>query len=217
MGGDHPSMAVRGRTRRIGLTGLVAVVLCTACPREAEEVPCPDLAEGDLVITELRGPQDGNDSFGQWIELFNAGDTEADLLGLRVDIVPLDGRDPTIVLVRNEDVFVAPNEYVVLGNHNDNNLPEYVDYGWALTSSSRDLFQNAFIEVSACDVLVDRMLYRGLPTVGTLSLDPSFEPSAKRNDDETAYCVDAADAPPGEVTGFGQPGTPGEENRPCEP
>ena len=213
MGGDHPSTAGTGHI----VAAVLGLSLLLGCPREPEDVPCPDVAEGDLVITELRGPQDGNDSFGQWIELFNASEAEVDLFGLRIDIVPLDGRDPIIALVRREGVVVAPGEYAVVGRHNDTNLPEYVDYGWAITSSSPSLFDNAFVEISACDVLIDRMLYRGLPSVGTLALDPSSPPSAKRNDDETAYCVDAADAPPGAATGFGQPGTPREDNRPCEP
>ena len=215
MGGDHPSTAVRGRRGRIALVSVVLGML-TGCGREPEDVPCPDIAEGELVITELRGPQDGDDSFGEWIELFNASDSDVDLFGLRIDIVPLDGRDPVIVLVRREGVIVGPGEYAVVGKHNDSNLPEYVDYGFALTSAAKGLFQNAFVELSGCDVLVDRVLYRDLPTVGTLALDPSTEPSAKRNDEETAFCNDAADPEPGAATGFGQPGTPGEANRACE-
>ena len=52
-----------------------AAVVALAClPRDGVPAVCPQVAQGDLVVSELRGPQEGADSFGQWIEVFNASD-----------------------------------------------------------------------------------------------------------------------------------------------
>jgi len=52
------------------------------CARAA--LPCElELDAGDLVITEIRGPQDGVDSRGEWFELYNTTADSIDLYGLR--------------------------------------------------------------------------------------------------------------------------------------
>ena len=186
-------------------------LLLGACPREAEPATCPDLGEGALVVTEIRGAQEGVDTYGQWIELFNTTDGDVDLLGLRLTLTPISGEDPAILAVRREGVVVPAGGYVVIGKHDDRNLPDHVDYGYR-RDYDRDLFEAALVEVAACDTVLDTMLYRALPALGTLALDGAIEPTAQANDDQDALCIDAADAPPGPQTESGLPGTPGEPN-----
>ncbi len=197
------------------LAALVMLPVLTGCPRTSLDAGCPDLSEGELVVTELRGSQSGVDSLGEWIELLNTRDSEAELVGLRIEMVPLDGREPVQILVRNEALTVAAGDYVVIGLQDDNNLPDYVDYGYRLTKDTKGLFGSAVIEVSSCDTIIDEVIYRDLPELGTLALDGDVKASAIANDDEDAFCVDADEAPVGPNTDFGLPGTPGEANKPC--
>jgi hypothetical protein len=59
------------------------LVLVAACVRDPLADGCPDLAEGDLVITEMRGPQSG--SYRQWIEVYNPSDAPIPAAGLRLE------------------------------------------------------------------------------------------------------------------------------------
>ena len=52
--------------------------------REPAETVCPQLAAGDLVVSEVRGPQRPEDASGAWVEIFNASGREVDLLGIKV-------------------------------------------------------------------------------------------------------------------------------------
>ena len=47
------------------------VCLLGACARDPVEAICPDVSEGALVVTEVRGPQSPDDADGPWVELFN--------------------------------------------------------------------------------------------------------------------------------------------------
>ena len=59
--------------------GLVLFLLA-GCPRDAADPVCPDIAAGDLVITEIGGPQTGMETLRPFIEVFNASGTEIDLV-----------------------------------------------------------------------------------------------------------------------------------------
>ncbi|MBL4687426.1 MAG: lamin tail domain-containing protein [Nannocystaceae bacterium] len=202
--------------KRRALTGFsLLLALCSGCAREPLDATCSDLREGDLVITEIRGPQSGADTYGEWIELLNTRDAETELTELSIRMVPIDGREPQFILVRDEGLTVAPGGYVVIGLQDSNNLPDHVDYGFRLTSDTKGLFSSAFVEVSMCGEVIDELLYPDLPDSGSWALDGNIKPSSTANDDFTAFCVDDADAPPGPATDLGQPGSPGEANKPC--
>ena len=69
----------------------------------------------------------------------------------------------------------------------------------------------------ACGESIDRLVFKSLPTTGSYSFDGAKEPGADANDDESCWCADETEADPdGPMTEIGIPGTPGEENRPCE-
>lgn len=189
---------------------------------------CPEVAAGDLVITEVRGPQprgDAPDTGGQWIEIYNRSAATVDLLGMHVRLRTLDGANQPTIVVR-ESVPVVAGGYVVLGGSEEVDAPpSSFDYNWYPDFSSadsdgdldelvedRDLFGAAAIDLEACGVRIDRMVYEDLPAAGTYAL--GGEPDAERNDDAGAWCTDATsdDTDPATV---GLPGTPGSENPPC--
>jgi len=103
-----------------------------------------------------------------------------------------------------------------------------VQYGYRV-DYDRDLPAEGVLEVASCGALVDRVVYRGLPSRGTLGLDGAKAPDAGANDDPAAWCVDATPpggapvdggAAPADLAGSGSmlgiPGTPGARNRPCK-
>lgn len=193
----------------------LASVLVSGCAREPEPLVCPDAEEGELVISEVRGAQSSTDTWGQWVELYNASGSDIDIHGLRVTFVPGDGSEPDVVLVRTEPVEVPLGEYVVLGREDDIRRSPHVDYGYLLDFAG-DIPPVGKIEVQACGVVVDSATYRDLPQIGTLALDGEIEPTAEANDDMASWCGDTTEPPlEGPQTEIGVPGTPGEENRPC--
>jgi hypothetical protein len=85
-----------------------------------EPLPCLlELEDGDLVITEIRGPQTGESSRGEWIELYNASGEPLDLRGLRGTLEPLEGSavdgEAELTFLVRETLMVEPEGYVVLG------------------------------------------------------------------------------------------------------
>lgn len=175
-----------------------------ACEREPLDVDCPDLAVGGLVVTEVRGDQDGStDTQGEWIEIFNPGAT-IDLVGLRVVFQTLTGSIDSFTVRRS--LTINGGGYVTLGRFPDNDLPSHVSYGYA-DELDTAINERGAIELIGCDnVEVDQVVYQQLPGVGTLALDGALSPDASANDSEANFCVDAA--------GAGE-GTPQQENPPC--
>jgi hypothetical protein len=208
---------VRARTelRLVGAVSLGVAILATGCARPEEAFFCPDAGEGELIVTEIRGPQTGDDTWGQWIELHNPTDRDYDLFGLRITMRPLDGDAPDVVLVRTEEVELPAGGYAVLGRFSESNLPAHIDYGFDIDLDG-DLLSSAILEVKACGVVTDRVIYRQLPDQGTRAFDGALAPDAEANDDETRWCDDATEPTAEQAqTMFGIPGTPGEANRPC--
>jgi hypothetical protein len=201
--------------RHVPLVASAGLTIVVACSRPHETFYCPDVDEGELVVSELRGPQEGSDTWGQWIELFNASGSDLDLYGLRVTMSPLNGSASDVILVRTERVELPVGGYAVLGRFDDRGRPDHVDYGFQVDLSG-DILTAAKVEVEACGVLTDELVYRDLPATGSLALDGAIEPSADANDDELRWCNDANEPAPGPAqTAIGVPGTPGEANPPC--
>ena len=55
---------------------------------------CPDLGEGDLVVTEVGGPQTGQDLLRPFIELYNASGASVDLREVFAEIDRMPMRQP---------------------------------------------------------------------------------------------------------------------------
>lgn len=212
-----------------GRVAAVLLLLAPACVREPLGRSCPELAVGDLVISELRGPQGG--SYHQWIELYNASDDLVTISGLRLRFINLVGSSTLEFQVRG-DLEVEPGDYVVLGGIPPREQLEdapYIDYNYTpdfhvarkpddppgTQPGPRSLAGSAVLELRACDVVIDHVYYLGLPGLGTLSLDGAAPPAADANDKTDAgWCIDDRETV-GPKTETGIRGTPGEANLPC--
>jgi hypothetical protein len=183
--------------RVIGLT----VVLCVGCVRDPAAAECPTVSAGDLVVTELRGPQNPEDLDGPWIELFNRSSASLDLEGTKIRFRRKDGSSEVPVIVRRS-LPVPAGAYVVLGMVNDDgNRPAHIDYGFAL-DFHQTFLAAAAVDVEACGQRIDLAVYDALPRTGTYSL--GIAPDANLNDDPAAWCENTTSA-----------GTPKQANPAC--
>ncbi len=169
----------------------LTTLIFSGCDTDPLEVPCPDLAAGDLVVTEIRGPQTGADMYGEWIEVFNATNRTLDLAGLSVAITKLDGSSSLSFLVRTP-TSVSPGGYVVFGRQDAGAEPSHVDYGYRTDVDSK-LFDSGAVELTTCGTAVDLAVYRNLPNTGTLVLNGATAPDAENNSDEANWCIDSRD------------------------
>lgn len=179
--------------------GLALSSLCVgACERAPAPEICPRVDAGQLVISELRGDQAGQDSIGPYLEIYNAAGRSVDLQGLVIRQIALDGDEVSEVI--RENLEIAAGGYGVID--------------WDTSS-----FSTGFFEIEACDALIDRVGYAvgAIPSAGTLACgDAETPPDADANDEAGAgcWCVDAEPADPNFPSpGVGLPGTPGRANR----
>jgi hypothetical protein len=196
----------------LSLAALAMTLLLSAgCERDPRTAVCPELAPGDLVVTEIRGDQSGTDDvLGEWIELYNASSSAIDLTGVAVTVTRLDGGSSARLVFRR-NVTVGAGEYVVMGRFYEVdgiNLPSYINYGYAADFDS-SIYDTGAIEIFSCGTETDEIIYRNLPSTGTYALDGALEPSAEANDDLEAWCIDELTGDPDAT------GTPGERNPVC--
>lgn len=190
------------------------------CERAPASEICPRIDPGDLVISELRDDQEGNDVVGEYIELHNASGRALDLQGVRIRQIARNGEQHELLI--RESLEVAAGGFVVIGPSPKN----WVDYALsedAELASPLIQYGAGFYEVESCDELIDEVEIGvdGLPTMGTLACgDGQTPPDAAANDhavdlsDAGCWCVDAEPAEPSfQYPGIGLPGTPGSANR----
>ncbi|MGE0547560.1 MAG: hypothetical protein AB7O24_04205 [Kofleriaceae bacterium] len=182
------------------------VIAASGCVRDTAEPFCPALDPGELVVTEIRGPQEDDDTLGPWVELYNASGEVSDLRGLTVKFRRRDGSGDIPVMIRSE-LAVDGDSYAVLGLFPSDAEPAHVNYGFAADYHVTWL-GSAAIDVESCGTLIDRVIYDPLPTMGSLSLGTT-PPSATANDVPTNWCPDAL------PVDTEYPGTPQQPNHPC--
>ncbi len=198
-------------SRLSALLGAVCLLSpLAACVRDPLTGSCPDLAEGELVITEVSlgdvGAPHG------WIEVFNATDRTLDLDSLRVTMTPLTGDlDKTRAFIVRDELEVPAGAYAVLGQ-GDPRFYDFIDYDFVDDQGS-DLEASATYELHACDVAVDHATVRALGFDQSLGL--GGPPDADANDDsKSGWCPDTTvhqSAPDKQSTH----GSPGEANPQC--
>jgi hypothetical protein len=186
--------------RALGITvATMALVPAVACTRDTVG-ECPDVSPGEVVITEFRGAQTGDETAVIWLELFNTSSGSIDLEGMKVRFRTIDGGTDIPVIVRRP-VSLPAGGYGVLGLVPDDSLPDFVDYGF-----SGDFHQGylaaAAVDLISCDTLIDRARYDNLPKAGTYSFGGT--PTADNNDDPTLWCTNPTST-----------GTPKAANPPC--
>jgi hypothetical protein len=193
-----------------------AGMLSGGCTTEPLDIPCPEIAEGELVVSEMHASQTGQ--YGEWLEVYNASSRTIDLQGLRVKVIRLDGGSSTQFLVRSA-LSLAPEQYIVFGNQPGAG-GDHVDYDYfsdiASQSTSENpklLYDTGAIELESCGERIDLLVYRNLPSTGSLVLDGDVPPDAVDNDNEVNWCVDNAEDAMSEELGIR--GTPQEENPIC--
>ncbi|MCA9682202.1 MAG: lamin tail domain-containing protein [Myxococcales bacterium] len=217
---------------------LIVGFLGAGCARDPLPEYCPVVEPGELVISELRFDQEGSDSFGHYIELYNAAGSAVDLRGLVLRLRSSSG-DELELFVRDE-LDIGPGEYLVIGPGDPEAPDPWIDYavGWDISGGDPaedrypdDLlrFSAAFIEIEACGRIIDQTYYDlaaltgdpGIKPEGTLACgNADSPPSADANDDipgkdnDSCWCIDAMEADPDQpLFGVGLPGSPGRPNR----
>jgi hypothetical protein len=193
----------RGRACALGLW----LIGSLGCVREQLPEICPSVDVGELVISELRGPQDGQDSFGDYIEVYNAAGKTVDLQGLTVRLRAAGG-DELKFFVR-ESFELEANGYAVIGPGLPDEHESWIDYaiGWDISGGNVDEGEHPQ------DFLRDESAFVEL---GTLACGNAMNPpSADANDDSQAgcWCSDVEDAGGQPLFGVGLPGSPGGPNR----
>jgi hypothetical protein len=197
--GRHDLRAYLRYSQRVRVIGLIA--LAVGCTREPVPAECPDIGAGDLVVTELRGPQNPEDALGVWVEVYNASSGAIDLEGTKVRFRKKDGSSEVPIIVRRS-LSVPAGGYAVLGLVNDDaTRPAYIDYGFA-ADFHQGFLPAAAVDVEACGTRIDLATYDVLPKTGTYSL--GVAPDAVQNDIPASWCVNATSE-----------GTPQQANPPC--
>src|SRR5262249_629577 len=140
--------------------------------------------------------QDGTDTLGQWVEVFNRSGGEVDLQGLKLRIRKLDGTNDLRIPIRRS-VTVAADGYVVLGEATDaeGSRPDYVDYGF-LADFDQDWYAAGAVSIEGCGTdapSIDVVTYNALPDSGTYSLGLAA-PTADGNDDASNWCPDVSNS-----------------------
>lgn len=216
----------RGCACALGLF-LIGSLGSLGCVREPLPEFCPSVDVGELVISELRGPQSGQDSFGDYIEIYNAAGKTVDLQGLTVRLRSAGGDE--IELFVREPFELDAKGYAVIGPGLPDDRPDWIDYGigWDISGGNPDTgdypqallsYTSAFVELEACDEIIDEMFFPvgAIPSLGTLACgNAESPPSADANDDSEAgcWCNDAGDSGGQPLFGIGLPGSPGGPNR----
>jgi hypothetical protein len=194
--------------------GLLVMLATAACTRDPAAELCPQLAAGDLVVTEIRrGPQSSADTGGSWVEIYNASGHAIDLLGLRIRFRDVqEDEDAGVPILVRRSLEAAPGSYTVLGLFADTDPPPHVDYGFLddFSAADRTWVTRGLIYVESCGARIDASLqFEALPGMGTFSLGGA--PDANRNDLTDSWCTDATQV------GTSFPGTPRSPNITCPP
>ena len=193
--------------------------LSAGCSHEPLDIPCPAVSAGELVVTEVHGPQTGEDRYGEWVEIYNASNRTIDLSGLSVSFTKHDGSSKLQMFIRTP-VNLEAGAYAVFGKQLPGAVPEHVNYGYLgdigdIDGTGGKLFDSAAVEISSCGERIDLAVYRNLPTKGSLTLNGDISPpTAEANDEDINWCVDNLEDDETEQKGVR--GTPQEENPSCE-
>ncbi|MEC7988269.1 MAG: lamin tail domain-containing protein, partial [Myxococcota bacterium] len=164
------------------------------------------LSPGDLIITEImHNPKAVDDRSGEWLEIYNTTSTEVNLRGLKI------GSRFTVEATVEDNLNIAANGYVVLGNNADSsgNGGVSVDYAYSdlhLGNNGKELV------LTYQGVIIDAVDYATAgfpdPAGASMSLNSaSFSDTA--NDDGNNWCASTTDM------GSGDFGTPGSANDDC--
>ncbi|MCK6530263.1 lamin tail domain-containing protein [Myxococcota bacterium] len=178
------------------------------CDGAVDEGDGPAVAVGDLVITEImKDPDAVSDTYGEWIEVYNASASTVDLLGLVIADAATSYTVPT-------SIPLAPMGYVAIARDTDSAVNggltgAYGGWGGAYSLNN----DGDSVVLLAGGAEIDRVDYGAGspwpdPTGASLQLDPGLL-DALSNDDGSSWCE------PVSAYGLGDLGTPGAPNDLC--
>ena len=166
------------------------------------------LIEGDLLITEImRDPLAVDDTFGEWVEVYNNSAYEVNLYGF--EVTDLGSNAFTV----DSDVWVSPDSYLILARHGDlgANGGVLADFVWSNYSLSNTEDE---VILTFGGVEIDAVEYwdPDWPDVAGSAMSLDFDAyDATLNDEFENWC--AGNAPFGD----GDLGSPGDDNPICCP
>ncbi len=195
----------------------------------SEPTPADDIAEGDLVITEIMKnpcvctpagtcPPDEtatgecvlDDAMGEWFEIYNASGSELNLMGLRIKDGNADSPDAFQV---SSELMIAADSYLLFGNNEESATNGGVTVDYVFNGDSFSLANgDDEIILSNGNGVIDGVSYTDgeFPDLKGASLTLSSDGmDSTSNDDGANWCEGSS------VYGDGDQGTPGAVNDPC--
>lgn len=166
---------------------------------------------GQMVITEFMfNPAAVSDTYGEWLELYNSGDSSVNLNGWSIKDQGTDS------YTFSDNIVVMPNDYVVLCKNTDTSVNGQIPCDASYSSFTLGNTADSIILADPASVAIDQISYdatvepwKALNQAGySLQLDASSN-DAVSNDDGANWCNPIASF------GLGDFGTPGEINGVC--
>jgi hypothetical protein len=190
-------------------SAIVFSFVLVACGPNATAVPRCEakLAAGNLVITEVfadyHASRAGTKSTGfEWFELYNATDRPIDLGGVVLARARLDGSAAKLHVMAPRTI--APGQYFVVGDATPQQLPAYVDYGYAADLGS---LETAGTLAARCDgTEIVAVTYDHVKAGRARELTSAAMPQAALAVDPASWCD--ADANQFDGGNYGTPGKP---------
>ena len=173
----------------------LALALPIGCGDDGDDdgnalVTCPaNLAEGDLVITEIMANPAGDDAGNEWFEILNATDRSIELDGVLLAVSKADHSGEKTHAMAGTSL--APGEFLVVGEATTSapdDLLDHIDYAYgddlgSLTNSA------GRIAIVCNGVEVDGVLYRDMENGISQAVSSTVTPGAAINDQLIAWCA----------------------------
>ncbi|MBN2458749.1 lamin tail domain-containing protein [Candidatus Woesearchaeota archaeon] len=169
------------------------------------------ITSGEVIITEfMYNPNAVTDTYGEWLELYNAGEDTVNLNGWSIQ------DEGTDSYTFSEDLIVIPGEYVVLCKNTDSNVNGGISCDVGYSSFTLGNTADSIILLDGSSGVVDQVSYDvstapwdSMDNAGySLQLGLSSHDAAS-NDNGGNWCNAAVSY------GLGDYGTPGEINSGC--
>jgi hypothetical protein len=164
----------------------------------------PTSEEASLLLTEIMAdPAAAADQTGEWLEIANTGDADANLRGWA--LADLDGDRHQI----ETDLWIAPGQYLVLARSGDpaangGIVPHYVYRGLQLANEADEV-----LLISPWGVEIDRVVWDASAALGVAAVDVHSGASVERTSPSPDAPWTAAHSPwLGSAGDLGSPGLP---------
>lgn len=92
-------------------------------------------ASADIMISEIMYNPAGTDTKKEWIELYNYGESDANLSGWKIK----DGSTERAIFPYNRGFIIGPNSFIVISRDGENFTAEYPGYNGPVLESSFSL------------------------------------------------------------------------------